>query len=186
MAPHTQVSRFNCPNRFEMITSYKVFTGLAWIQTTGQDSPSVNDINIFKRWPTQEAKKVPSAYSYSPSANRCKQWGYSIDDKSLVMRWTKLELEHRTASKELDHLGKLIKGLDLMNDLQRDENAGIMNKIPRHLCKSAGDIVGDYLGKVAREWFLYMRSLGRYTLSNVPLDIVITHPVVSYPLRSMS
>ena len=160
--------------------------GLAWLQTTGQDNPSVNDIKVLRTWPTKEAKKVPSAYSYSPSAKGRKQWGYSIDDDSLVMRWTKLELEHkhRTATKELDDLGKLINGLNLINELWGDENAGVTNNVPRHLGKNAGDVVGDYLGKVAKEWYVYMKKRGRNILSNVPLDIVITHPAVSCPSDS--
>ncbi|KAH0537284.1 hypothetical protein FGG08_005909 [Glutinoglossum americanum] len=128
------------------------YTGLAWIQTTGQDSPSVSDVKVFKIWPERDAQKVPSAYSYSKTLRRRKQWGYSIDDESQVMRWTKLQLEPRTTVKELDILRELVKGLDLVNELQANEDAAITNDIPRHISKDAGDVVRDFLGKVSREW----------------------------------
>jgi hypothetical protein len=150
------------------------------MQTTGQDHPSAEEIIVFRAWPGKEALKVPSAFSYSrtSSERRCKQWGYSIDDNSQVMRWTKLELEPRTAINELDVLRELTKGLDLIRELQNNEDAGIMNEIPRHIARDSGDLVKDYLSKVTREWYQYMRSKGKHTLENVPLDIVITHPAV--------
>jgi hypothetical protein len=104
-----------------------------------------------------------------------------MDDDSEVMRWTKLELEPRTTVRELEVLRELVKGLDLVHELRANENAANTSDIPRHLSKDAGDVVRDYLGKVAKEWFLYMRSQGKHTLTSVPLDIVITHPAVRSP-----
>jgi hypothetical protein len=102
------------------------------------------------------------------------------------MRWTKLELEPRTTVRELEVLRELVNGLDLINELRADKNAANTNNIPRHISKDAGDIVRDYLSKVAREWYLYMKGLGRYTLDTVPLDIIITHPAVRLPLLPCS
>jgi hypothetical protein len=144
----------------------------------------LNDVTVFRNWPEANAKKVPSEYSYSKTSveKRCRQWGYSIDDESQVMRWTKLELEPRTTVRELEVLRELVKGLDLVNELRANENAANTNDIPRHISRDAGDIVRDYLLEVAREWYLYIKSQSRHTLDTVPLDIVVTHPAV----RSLS
>jgi hypothetical protein len=131
-------------------------------------------------WPGKNAQKVPSTYSYSKTSSekRCKQWGYSISDDAQVMQWTKLELEPRTTVRELEALRELVRGLDLLKELRANENAANTNDIPRHISRDAGDIIRDYLGNVAKEWYQYMRSQGQHTLSSVPLDIVITHPAV--------
>jgi hypothetical protein len=153
-------------------------TGLAWAQTDGQKSLTPADVIVFRDWPGRDEKIVLSAISYSSgsSAKKCRQWGWSIDDNSKVLRWTKLEFEHRTIGEELEVLRELIKGLDLVKELQENEDAAIMNNVPRHISKSAEDIVRDYLGKVSREWYQYMTRKGKYTLKNVSLDIVLTHP----------
>jgi hypothetical protein len=145
----------------------------------------LNDLTVFRNWPGTNAQKVPSAYSYSRTSveRKCRQWGYSIDDDSQVMRWTKLELEPRTTVKELEVLRELLKGLDLVNKLRANDNAASTNDIPQHISRDAGDIVREYLGKVAKEWYLYIRGQGKYTLDTVPLDIVVTHPAVSFPFR---
>ncbi|KAF4625147.1 hypothetical protein G7Y89_g13022 [Cudoniella acicularis] len=154
------------------------YTGLAWIQTDGQNSPSLSDITVYRSWPEKDAQKVPSSFSYSrtSAAKRCRQWGYSIDDESEVLRWTKLELEPRTAEQELGVVRELMKGLDLISKLRVNEDAAATSDIPHHISKSSEDVVRDYMTKIAREWYQHMRSVGRYTLENVPLDIVITHP----------
>lgn len=97
------------------------------------------------------------------------------------MQWTKLELEPRTIVRELEVLRDLLKGLDLLKELRTNEDAAIKNDVPRYLPKDAGDVVREYLGKVAREWYEHMRAQGRYILDNVPIDIVLTHPAVNFP-----
>lgn len=91
-----------------------------------------------------------------------------------------MDLEPQSTIKELEVVRELVKGLDLLKELQTNEDAALRNDIPRHISKDSTDVVRDYLGKVAREWALYMRNQGRHVLENVPLDIVITHPVVGY------
>ncbi|KAI0127153.1 hypothetical protein BJ170DRAFT_363890 [Xylariales sp. AK1849] len=154
------------------------YTGLAWIQTKGDDRVSVKDIKLFQAWPKKNSRKVPSAYSYSPSLSgrRCKQWGHDIDDQSQVMRWTKLELEPRTGLAELKQLRELTKGLGLVDKLVASDDMIIKNDVPRHVSKAPEDVLRDYLGQVIREWYMHMKSLGRHTLDNVPLDVVVTHP----------
>lgn len=127
--------------------------------------------------------KVPSRYSYSKTSTsgECRQWGYSISDDSNVMQWTKLELEPRAIAQELKVLRDLVQGLDLLKEFRANEDAAINNDIPRYLPKDAGDVVREYLGKIAREWYQYMRAKGRHTLDSVPLDIILTHPAVKSP-----
>lgn len=161
------------------------------MQTKGAVRPTYDEIIVFMDWPngkgvvqgTKSVPKVPSLYSFSKTSTsgECRQWGYSISDDSNVMQWTKLELEPRTTLKELKVLRDLVQGLDLLKELRVKEDAAINNDIPRYLPKDAGDVVREYLGKVAREWYQYMRANGKHTLDSVPLDIVITHPAVNFP-----
>lgn len=155
------------------------------------DTTNPDIVNVFLDWPNgrgaakgkKRVPKVPSAYSYSktPATGQYRQWGYSISDDSNVMQWTKLELEPRTIVRELEVLRDLLKGLDLLKELRTNEDAAIKNDVPRYLPKDAGDVVREYLGKVAREWYEHMRAQGRYILDNVPIDIVLTHPAVNFP-----
>jgi hypothetical protein len=86
---------------------------LAWAETDGQKSLTPADVVVFRNWPEMDEPIVPSGISYSKSSSikKCKQWGWSIDDNSKVLRWTKLEFEHRMIRKELEVLQELIKGL---------------------------------------------------------------------------
>lgn len=162
---------------------------MAWAQADGQIELTPSDVTVFRNWPdnSKHAKIVPSAISYSRSsaASNCRQWGWSIDDNSKVLRWTKLEFEPRSRLKELEVLQELVKGLDLLNALQSDSQSTTRNDIPQEVSKKAEDVARDYLNKIAREWYQYMRSQGRYTLERVRLDIVLTHPAVSLSFRSV-
>lgn len=180
MVPRTQVRQFILPNECWSLYLTNSLPGLAWIQKSDQDNPSLESLNVYQNWPDKQSQKVPSTISYSSTERGCKQWGHSIDDGSQVMRWTKLDLEPRTAARELEVLRELMKGLELIKKFRAGGNTASTNDVPRHISKDAGDVVRDYLTKVAREWYQYMRSQGRYTLDNVPLDIVITHPAVRY------
>src|SRR4051794_1426670 len=99
------------------------------MQSEGDDRLSSDNLNLFINWPQGETQKVPSAYSYSKTsaANRCRQWGHSIDDNSMVILWTKLNLERRTTVQELGVLRELVKGLELVNKLRANQDAGIKN-----------------------------------------------------------
>ena len=181
-----------------MVTSSE----LAWAQTNGQTTcNSLSDLElktgltVFRNWPGRAAQKVdiekldiervPSQFSYSNTKNGCQQWGWSIDDDSNVLRWTKLDLEPRSPVGELEVLSHLMKGLDLVRELRANKNAAITNDIPRHIARSSEDVVQDYLGRVAREWYMHMKGKTIHTLQRVPIDLVITHPAVRYPLLSM-
>jgi len=187
MVPHTQVRHLTIQIEPYSHSLTTISLGLAWMQTTGRDDPSLSDLRVFRGWPERDAPMVPSAISYSntSSVRRCRQWGYSIDDRSLVMRWTKLELEPRTTLKELDILRGLVEGLDLISELRANESAAIMNDIPRHISKTPWEIIKDYLSHITKEWYLDCRSQGRFTLDQVPLYIVATHPPVGLSSRML-
>ncbi len=165
------------------LTCCAKWLGLAWMQTTGQDEPSLSGLTVFRDWPGKCSRKVPSAFSYSATSGGCKQWGHSIDDDSKVLRWTKMDPEPRTKLQEFGIVKELMKGLALISRIYEDEDAAIRNEIPRHLTKGSEDIVRDYLTKLVRHWYNYMRAQGHHTLENVPLDIIITHPAVRPPCR---
>ena len=132
-------------------------------------------------WPSFDAEKVPSEISYSKSPRGCKQWGRDIDEASeSVLRWTKLELEPRKRVSELKQLRETFKGLQLLGALHSDPATALENV---HLGKDHGDIVADYLAKVARCWHDHFVSNLAATLHNVPIDIIVTHPVVSFAVN---
>ncbi|KUJ12158.1 uncharacterized protein LY89DRAFT_688619 [Mollisia scopiformis] len=157
-------------------------TELAWAQTDGSAKNSMADLGsdlvVFKFWPGSDNPRVPSAISYSPTNpdTRRSQWGWSIDDDSKVLKWTKLELEPQSTKAELDQLRELTKGLDLLRELRESKNEGLMTDVPQHITKSAEDIVRDFLTKVSRVWYKHMKSQNQFVLEQVPLDLVITHP----------
>ena len=173
-APHTQVT--NLAKYILILSQSNVQPpALAYLSSDGQTAPSVTDVQVFRDWPEGTTQKVPSAYSYSDCtcSKRCKQWGHNIDDNSLVMQWTKLELEPRTTLRELEVLRDLAKGLDLVTDLHTQDDASV----PRHLSRDAEEVVKDYLSKVSREWYRDIKRKGQFTLDHVPVDMVVTHPV---------
>lgn len=151
---------------------------MAWAQQKNDESnlPVLDGPNVLKDWPEKTDSKVPSVISYSPSPARCKQWGYSIDADSTVLRWTKLELRPRSTTKELTVLRELVKGLKLVQELQEQDD--IQKEIPMHVTRNARGVVRDFIGQVGRYWREYMISQGKFVLDEVPLDIVITHPAV--------
>jgi hypothetical protein len=136
----------------------------------------VDGPHVLTNWPQKEASKVPSAISYSTSPKKCKQWGYSIDDDSVVLRWTKLELRPRSTVKELAVLRELLNGLKLMKELQEEDDLG--KEIPVHVIRNAKGVIRDFIDRIGRYWRENMISNGKFALNEVPLDLVITHPAV--------
>ncbi|KAF2473741.1 uncharacterized protein BDR25DRAFT_341026 [Lindgomyces ingoldianus] len=154
------------------------YTGLAWAQKRGaHDVISVDNLNVFKKWPARSESKVPSAISYSWSPNGCAQWGFDIDNDAKIFKWTKLELTTRDSVKELKVLLDLMNGLELIQRMGKESEEVGSEEVPDHLTKSPENVLTDYLMKLSREWYEHMHSGGINTLANVPLDLVITHPV---------
>lgn len=170
------------PKALESSINSQQSLGLAWMQTNGETTPSLSDLHVFKAWPQREAQKVPSKISYSKAklGTRAKQWGYSIDAESLVMQWTKLELDLRSTTDELLNLRTLLSGRNELNRFCMEQNSLVTHDSPLHICKSAEDIMRDFIAKIAKEWWRHMRSTARFALERVPMDLVITHPAVSF------
>jgi hypothetical protein len=139
-------------------------------------------LNLFQKWPLRDAQKVPSVISFDYTREGKNQWGYSMDDEAVnVLQWTKLELEPRTTLKELEVMESLLSGLDPVCKLRKGERG---TDVPRHITKSEGRVVEEYLRKLAEEWQAYISGQGGAILANIPLDIVVTHPAVSVLLNS--
>jgi len=116
---------------------------------------------------------VPSQISFKRAPNGEKQWGFNIAESAVVFKWTKLELMPRNAASELETLQKLLEAQTLLNQVRSGGETG------KQLTRTAQDIITDFLTKLGREWLFWMREQGVNTLQEVPLDIVVTHPVVS-------
>jgi hypothetical protein len=157
----------------------RTLLGLAWMQTNGEAEPVLSDLNLFKNWPEKNEAKVPSEVSYSLTAGdkEFRRWGFSIENKSKVFRWTKLELVNDPSPVgELEKLDELMAGLTEIKILYMEslETADV----PFHLSKTTKDIVEYYLTFVAEEWKAHISSTATQVLNTVPVDIVITHPAV--------
>jgi len=144
---------------------------------------SIEDLTVFDKWPGQGGEvqrfKVPSKLSYSETHSGQRQWGYSIDKKSTILGWTKLELMPQSPGKELTLLRNLLEGLILLKKFQQSDE--LDSEMPKHLVKNASEVIRDYLDKVAKEWYGHMTGTGASTLRNIDLDIVVTHPIVRLP-----
>jgi hypothetical protein len=161
--------------------------GLAWVhQSDGLVAASAGDIDVFQSWPKRSESgsaitdrnegKVPSRISYSKTNTGEKQWGFSIQSRSTVLEWTKLELMPRSPAQQLATLRQLVNGLW---DIQ--PRTGSETEVPKHLVKNATQIIQDYLYRVAVRWHEYMEENHKGVLSNIDTDFVVTHPTASAP-----
>ena len=148
------------------------------------DNLTLKSVKLFKEWPKKSSQKVPSAISYSPTKNGCRQWGFDIDNESDVLQWTKLELEPKNISKELDILKNLMQGLELVQKLHEGSSKGA----PKQISKSSEDVVRDYLLYVMEHFYdsmtsgqLSLEGHGANTFKEVPVDVIFTHPSVGFP-----
>jgi hypothetical protein len=152
---------------------------LAWAQQSDAVSKTAINgaIQVLQTWNRGgEERKVPSQISYSETRNQKDQWGFSIDGNSEVFRWTKLELMPQSATRELEVLGNLLKGASLLQALHKSET--LDGEVPIHLVKSSGEVIEDFLENVALHWHKSVTLNSDVVFDDVPLDIVISHPVV--------
>ena len=120
--------------------------------------------------------KVPSQRSFQKTKNGNVQWGFSIDDDSEVLQWTKLELMPREPAKELVTLKNLLRGSDTYG-------RSLLQTAPRQLTFNAQDVIEDFLGKVVKEWVQFMNRRAARALENIDVDVVMTHPAVGLNLE---
>lgn len=138
-----------------------------------------DEIRVVQSWPpNQESNKVPSQHSYSNTPKGCQQWGYDIDDNSLVLKRTKIQLEEvRSRLSELHTLSEMLYQMRLLNLSRPSVNK---NGIPKHLAKEPEDIVRDYLDNIAERTLKEIETrVGRHVPTKIPMDLVVTHPAVS-------
>jgi len=119
--------------------------------------------------------KIPSVISYSPCTDAGEQqFGASLSLDAVTMVNTKLELEAQDT--RLDELDLIIQVLEGMKDLNFEYIIRAQG-YPGYTWKAPEDIVTDYLTK-AFEHFERATDYLTEIKTNVPVDIIVTVPVV--------
>ncbi len=122
------------------------------------------------------SSKIPSVYSYSPaSAPIDQQWGGSISDDAVTMVNTKMELD--VQDNKVDELELILQVLEGTCNLDFD-NVKKSRGYPEYTWKDPEEIVTDYLKKVFEYLNDAFEFIGSHLRSKIPVDIVITVPVV--------
>ena len=120
--------------------------------------------------------KIPSVYSYSPASPAGEQqWGASLSPDAIAMVNTKLELD--VQENKLDELELILQVLDGTGDLEF-EHVKKSKGYPEYTWKNPEDIVTDYLTQVFRHLNKTLDHFGSSLRRQIPVDIVITVPVV--------
>jgi molecular chaperone DnaK (HSP70) len=139
---------------------------------------SLADIRVIDNWGKQmdNDPKVPSVISYSPNSNDEQQWGKSLGPDSVAMINTKLELDVQdNKTDELELILAALEGMGNLNFQQVRASRGY----PEYTGKSAEEIVTDFLSKIYQVVDREMNQFGTALRAQLPVDIVITVPVVS-------
>jgi hypothetical protein len=120
--------------------------------------------------------KVPSIYSYSPvSAAGELQWGTSLSPDAVTMVNTKLELD--VQENKIDELELLLQVLDGTKNLGFD-HVKKSKGYPDYTWKDPEEIVKDYMTQVFEYLNQALAVFGPDLKAQLPVDIVITVPVV--------
>jgi hypothetical protein len=144
----------------------------------------LDEIDIVDYWGPQmeHSTRIPSVISYSPSTRaQEQQWGNSISLDAVTMINTKLELDIQDSKSE--ELDLILQALDGMNNLTFDYVKAARN-YPAYTWKGPGDIVTDYLTKIFQYISLEIKNFSPEFRALIPVDIVITVPVVSHHILS--
>lgn len=151
--------------------------------TPKSDTASLEDVEIVSDWGPGMANhpKIPSIYSYSPTslANE-QQWGASLSPDAVAMMNTKMELD--VHDNKLDELELILQVLEGTSNLNFD-NVKKAKGLPDYTWKDPEDIVTDYLSKIFQYLSQAVAYLGALR-ANLPVDIVITVPVVCSKFNS--
>lgn len=140
---------------------------------------NLNDIEIVKDWGPQMGNhdKIPSVISYSPTSSVGEQqWGCSLSPRAVTMVHTKLELD--VQENKSDELDLILQVLDGMKNLHFD-NVVRSKGLPAYTWKVPEDIVTDYLTKVFEHLEQAVSHFGAELKAQIPVDIVLTIPVVN-------
>jgi len=125
-------------------------------------------------------EKIPSVISYSPASDKLeRQWGSSLSSKAVAMVHTKLALDIRDNSGELD---LILEALDGMHDL-KFQHITDCRGFPPYPWKRPEEIVEDYLAKVFDAFLEAMtrrfdEGFPQELRDRLPVDIVVTIPAV--------
>lgn len=149
--------------------------GVAWALVNGTSPPRLRDIHVVSAWASDYIQdKVPSLYTYSPEHGQ--RWGWDIENNMYVIRQPKLELPE---PKTLDALKKLKCAVKYDRILREAIENG--TRLPIHVTKGPYDVTRDYLFEVAKAAHDSVeKNLPPGQLKDFPIDIVVTHPAVSY------
>jgi len=154
------------------------YIGVAYATPAG-DRAILDEINVVQDWGPDIGNhmKIPSIISYSPrsQANE-KQWGSDLSPQAIAMVHTKLQLDVGNTSSELDLI------LDMLDGLRDLSFPNIINRgTNRYPTQRPEDIIKHYLTKVFDHLFNAVVPFAAPLGTLLPVDIVVTVPVVSLP-----
>jgi len=138
----------------------------------------MEDINVIDNWGKNMSNnpKIPSVYSYTLPQHGEEQWGESLSHDAMTMINTKLELE--VQDNKSGELELILQALEGMGNL-RFEHVKAARGCPEYTWKSPEEIVTDYLIKVFQCVDREVEKFSPLLKARIPVDIVITVPVVS-------
>ncbi|KAK4183947.1 hypothetical protein QBC35DRAFT_477722 [Podospora australis] len=133
----------------------------------GSDGRKVLEgIKKVRAW-QQGTTQIPNRISYSPSAKGCSQWGYDIDDISVVHDKLRESLEEPD-----DRLAELAGLLDLVSTACQRPGGNHLDALPLQLAKTSEQMATDFLSHVAESIVNEIeQSVGGKALNNIPVDL---------------
>lgn len=141
------------------------------------DDANLDEIEVVDNWGAKMGnhEKIPSIYSYSPAPNREEQWGLDISEDAVTMVNTKMELH--VQDDKIDELELVLQVLNGTCNLDFD-NIKSQRGTPKYPVKSPDEVVTDFLTKVFHHVSNDLDHFGSHLRSLMPVDLVITVPVV--------
>jgi hypothetical protein len=145
----------------------------------------LEDIQTISSWGANMTNhfKIPSVLSYSPSKDGQLQWGANINPSAVTMVNTKLELD--VQDNKIEELELLLQVLDGTRNL-KFEYVKNSKGDPDYTWRDPEVIVTDYLTEVFKVLQQTFQDSGSHVMGHIPVDIVITVPVVGSISRSSS
>ena len=147
--------------------------------TPNTRNADLKEIQLVRDWGPQmgNTDKVPSVISYSPHTDEGEQqWGSSLSPDAVAMVNSKLELD--VQDNKSDELDLILQVLDGMNDLNF-VHVKASKGYPDYTWKVPEIIVTDYLAKVFQYVEQRISQFAAEMRTRLPVDIVLTVPVVS-------
>src|SRR6266480_51644 len=146
-------------------------------------TPKLDDASLDKIFPVDDwgrmgtHHKIPSVISYSPPSSAGElQWGASLSEDAITMVNMKMELD--VQGSKLDELELLLQVLDGTSNLDFDRGVKAAKGNPEYTWKNPEDIITDYLTRVFHHLNQVVAHFGPDLRAKLPVDIVITIPVV--------